>query len=153
MFQGWQLQSAYVSTLEAGAQVAVTADLRRRALQRDGDRELLAMPLPPGGFLGAFGARPDRDVPMRHTTDLELRYDLRLRLDGVRVTELPATVTIEFGPLTYLQQVRLDGDELVVRRRAIMHPARVETAQFADWMQALQRVERAENLNIACRVE
>jgi len=153
MFQGWQLLSAEVETLQAGEPVSVRARLRRRALQSDGERELLAMPLPPGGFLGAFGARPDREVPMRHTTDLDLRNDMRLKLQGVHVTELPETLTVEYGPLIYLQQVRLDGDELVIRRRARMGPATLSVAQFGDWTRTLQLVEGAENLNLNCRVD
>lgn len=151
VFTGWQVKQAEVAVLEAGQPVAIRATLRRRGPQGDGDDLLLSMPLPKSRFLAMFGARPDRQVPMRITQDLLLSWDLRLELGDLQLTELPPPVTVQSGPLVFVQELRHDGGALVLRRCARMGAGSIPVPRLGDWMQLLQQVERAEDQTLRFR--
>ncbi|MBL8727968.1 MAG: hypothetical protein JNM25_06025 [Planctomycetes bacterium] len=153
VWSGWQVQQAELDRLEAGRPVSVRATLRRRGPQADGDRLLLSMPLPSSRFLAMAGARPDRQVPMRLTSDVLLAWDLRLELGDLHLTELPPPVTLQSGPLVFVQELRREGTALVLRRRATMGAGTIAVAKLGDWMQLLQQVERAEDQSLGFRVE
>lgn len=153
VFNGWQVKQAEVATLEAGQPVSIRATLRRRGPQADGDRLLLSLPLPSSRFLAAFGARPDRQLPMRLTSDLHLSWDLRLELGDLHLAELPAPVTLQSGPLVFVQELRCSGPTLVLRRRATMGAGTIPVPTLGDWMQLLQQVERAEDQSLVFRAE
>jgi tetratricopeptide (TPR) repeat protein len=148
MFRGWQVRGAELLPLEPGSVVQVKATLRRRGLQDDGDRSLLAMPLPESRFLAAFGPRPERTMPMRLNSDVHFSWDLRLRLNGVQLAALPESLTVEHGPLVYLQEARHDGDALVIKRRATMGAGRIPVTGLPAWSRALERLERIENQSL-----
>tara|TARA_R110002072_G_scaffold241027_3_gene399578 strand:+ start:15324 stop:19085 length:3762 start_codon:yes stop_codon:yes gene_type:complete len=148
LFQGWQVRSAELLPLKPGGTVAVTATLRRRGLQPDGGRTLLAMPLPEGNFLSAFGPRPERTMPMRLTSDVHMSWDLRLDLEGVQIASVPESLAIEHGPLVYLQELRRDGDSLVIKRRATMRPGLIPVPSLPVWSTTLERLKRAESQSL-----
>ena len=148
MFQGWQVRKAEFLSLQPGGVVTVEATLRRRGLQADGERSLLQMPLPESRFLAAFGPRPERQMPMRLTSDLHLSWDLKLHLDGVQLAAVPAMLAIESGPLVYLQELQHDGETLMVKRRATMRPGRIPVSGLPSWSRTLERLERVENQSL-----
>lgn len=148
LFQGWQVRSAKLLPLKPGGTVLVEATVRRRGLQPDGERSLLAMPIPEGNFLAAFGPRPERIMPMRLTSDVHMSWDLRLRLDGVQIAAVPESLAIEHGPLVYLQELRRDGDSLVLKRRATMRPGLIPVASLPVWSTTLERLKRAESQSL-----
>ncbi|MBL9076778.1 MAG: hypothetical protein JNL08_04695 [Planctomycetes bacterium] len=151
VLQGWQVQKAEIGALEPGQPVSVTATVRRRGVQADGDRLLLPLPLPSSRFLAMAGTRPDREVPLRLTSDVRLDWDLRLELDGLAIDELPDPSALQSGALTHLQEVRRDGNALVLRRRATLGSGTVEVAKLPDWLRLLQQVERVEGQSLAFR--
>lgn len=148
MFQGWQVRSAKLLPLKPGATAVVEAVLRRRGLQPSGAFQLLAMPLPPGNFLPAFGPRPGRTMPMRLTSDYHLSWDLRLELQGVHLTGLPEPLAIEYGPLVYLQELRSEEGALVIKRRATIEPGVISRPSLPMWSSTLERLQRVESQSL-----
>lgn len=151
LFPQWQVQSAELVPFVAGERLAVRGTVRSRAVQSDGDREHLPIPLPPSKLLGALGDRPGRSTPMRLTTDLGLTTRLRIDLGDRAVTALPTPTMLQRQCLDYLQDVRLEDGALIVERRLQVRPGTIPPGLLPDWMRWLQEVERAEQSRLELR--
>lgn len=151
IFQGWQVRSAELLPLKPGGTVQVRAKVRRRGLQVGDERSLLAMPLPKGHVQARFGPRPGRVMPMRHTSDMHMSWDIKLELDGVQLAAVPETLAVHHGSLEYLQEFRLDAGALHIKRRMTMGPATLATTALPAWSKMLERLERAETQSLEFR--
>lgn len=153
VFAGFEIERAELLELRPGSVVRVAVKARRRSLQATGDGALLPVPLVATRFRAGLSPKPGRRTPMRFSTDLQFDWLLRFELDGVAPAALPDALALVHGPVSYLQEVAMRDGRLVVRRQATLRPGDVAVDELLDWAAVLERIERAEQLSLPCRVE
>jgi len=149
MFAGFRVEAAAFA--EDGPVGALTLDatLLRSGAQQDGDEFVATLPIPADKLVASFGDRGERTQPFRFPGDIANDWELEITFDdGLRPRELPGATSLVHGPLHYLQELRWNGSQLLLRRRMAMHPATVPAAQFAEWMRALLQVDRSQQATL-----
>jgi len=145
MFPGWRVDAAALAKDEPGQPLGLQATLRRGGVQPDGERFVLALPLPATRFGAAFGDRAERAQPWRLAIDL--LADTRIEFDPgeeLRLAALPPDVWLAEEPLVFRQDVQRDGERVVITRHVRLGSATRPAAAFGDWLRALAAADRAE---------
>lgn len=149
-FREWRLTGAALVDIEPPGQLPkVHCSFERALLQRDGERFLLPLPLPPSRLLTAFGDRPGRQLPLRLTNEVQIDWDVTLDPgDELALAQLPPPVLIQHGPLTFALTCTLQDGKVHIVEHAVVRAGTIAQTGFGEWMQALQKVEAAETANL-----
>ncbi len=145
MFPGWRVDAAALAKDTPGQPIALEATLRRSGVQPDGERFVLALPLPATRFAAAFGDRAERTQPWHLAIDL--LADTHIEFDPgeeLRLAALPTSVWLAEEPLVFRQDVQRDGERAVITRHVRLGAATRPAASFGDWLRALAAADRAE---------
>lgn len=118
--------------------------LGRRALRQSGSSTVLTAPIPPTGFTRAFGGREARVHPFVITTMQVQDWVLRIDPAEQSFAEVPAGRSEQVGPLTWSLSYEYDGKDLIVRRKTILRPGRIEAKDYSDFLRACRRIDDAE---------
>jgi hypothetical protein len=151
MWNGWRVQQAELAS-EATGPFRLRMRARRSAGQRDGEQRLLPLPLAPTRLVASVGDRAERSLPFRLPADVWTDFTVRVEPgDGFEIAAVPAPVHIACAGLTLDLQCHRDGRAVVVHRSLRIQPTALAPRDFGDWLRALARGDRLDQLTLRCR--
>lgn len=148
---GWRVQQAELTSEPTGP-FRLRVRARRSAGQRDGEHLLLPLPLPPGKLVAGLGDRGERKLPFHLPADVYTEFTIRVEPgDAFEFAAVPEPVHVSLGGLRVDLQFHADGRAMVVRRSVQVQPTALAPRDFGDWLRALGRADRLDQLTLRCR--
>ncbi len=145
MFPGWRIESAAIADMAAGQPLRITATCKRACGQRNGDRFVVPLPLPPTKFVATFGDRSERTLPWQIGADIH--GDWRIELDpgpDLQLAQVPTSTDVREVPMQFSLHVTPSGGKITCERYLRIGAATRPAVAFADWLRALTAADRAE---------
>ncbi len=150
MFSGWTVEKAELKGIEKGASLRPKAQLRRgQALKAAGTDFILPLPLPASNMFGRLGDRSGRQLPMRLSSLTSDRWEISVDPgEHFRLIEIPESVRVRTHLIDYTLYYRLRDGKLIITRRMLMRPGRIEPEAFDEWVKLLRHIDQAEKAGI-----
>ena len=149
IFPGFRVESARFVGTDKGKPLAVEATLKGTGVQKNGDRFVVPLPLPPTKFATSYGDRAERTMPWRLPVDLDSDWDVTFDPGTeLRLAKAPTSIVCECEPLHFDQRITLLDGRVRIQRTVRMHAATRPAVAFADWLRTLGDADRAEAATI-----
>lgn len=125
--------------------------LKRQAMRKRGNNRVLAAIIPPRGYTRIFGGRDRRQHPFVFRGLIVDDWEVRIDPGASQFLEVPKGKLVQHEIMTWASSFERDGNELVIRRRAILRPGRIAPEDYQSFLRLCREVDSAESLPISLR--